>query len=230
VLQSLQTPQTESWSAGAYQYVWSTYGHSLLFSLELAAFVVAASLAIAVPAAYAFARHPFPGSAAFEQFAALPLAMPGVSIAVAIIIGYSAFRQNWMLLGAGQMLYAVPYALRVVTNTLRNLALRDLEDVARTLGARPRTRLRHVVAPLLVDPVVLASLLVFAISWGEFNVSFLLATPLQMPFAAALYGTYTSNSGAVAGAATALFLLGAVPLVVGLQLIDRRRFEFGQGA
>jgi putative spermidine/putrescine transport system permease protein len=78
--------------------------------------------------------------------------------------------------------------------------------------------------------VVLASLLVFAISWGEFNVSFLLATPLQMPFAAALYGTYTSNSGAVAGAATALFLLGAVPLVVGLQLIDRRRFEFGQGA
>jgi len=229
VLQAFRAPQAEQWSPGSFQYVIETYGGCLLFSLRLAAFVSLASLVIGVPAAYAFALHPFRGSAAIEQLAAVPLALPGVSVAIAVIVGYAQLRGNWLLLAGGQMLYTVPYAVRVVANTLRNVPLRTLEDVARTLGAHGMVRFRHVVAPLLVRPVVLASLIVFALSWGEFNVSFLLATPTQMPFAAALYGTYTSSSGAVSGAATAIFLAGALPLLVALQLLERRPFDFGQG-
>ena len=230
VLQSLRAPQAEQWSSGSFRYVIDTYGGSLLFSLRLAAFVVIASLVIGVPAAYAFVRYPFRGAASLEQLVAIPLALPGVSVAIAVIVGYAYLRGNWLLLAAGQMLYTVPYAVRVVANTMRNVPLRALEDVARTLGAHRRVRFRHVVAPLLVRPVVLASLIVFALSWGEFNVSFLLATPTQMPFAAALYGTYTSSSAAVSGAATAIFLTGALPLLVALQLLERRPFDFGQGA
>jgi putative spermidine/putrescine transport system permease protein len=229
ILEAFRAPQAEPWSPGAFHYVIDTYGSSLLFSMRLASFVTLASLLIGVPAAYAFVRYPFPGSAALEQLAAIPLALPGVSVAIAVIVGYAQWRGNWLLLAAGQMLYTVPYAVRVVANTLRNVPLRALEDVARALGAHAATRLRHVVAPLLVRPVVLAALIVFALSWGEFNVSFLLATPTQMPFAAALYGTYTANSAAVSGAATAVFLTGALPLLVALQLLERRPFDFGQG-
>ncbi|HEY8713355.1 MAG TPA: ABC transporter permease subunit [Thermoanaerobaculia bacterium] len=230
VLQSVRASQAEEWSSGPYRYVIETYGGSLLFSLRLAAFVVFASLLIAVPAAYGFVRYPFPGSSTLEQLVAIPLALPGVSVAIAVIVGYASLRGNWLLLAAGQMLYTVPYAVRVVANTMRNVPLRALEDVARTLGAHGRSRFRHVIAPLLVRPMVLASLIVFALSWGEFNVSFLLATPTQMPFAAALYGTYTSNSAAVSGAATAIFLTGALPLLMALQMLERRPFDFGQGA
>jgi putative spermidine/putrescine transport system permease protein len=229
VLQAFGAPRAEQWSPGAFRYILETYGSSLLFSMRLASFVALASLAIGVPAAYAFVRYPFPGSGALEQLAAVPLALPGVSVAIAVIVGYAELRGNWLLLAAAQMLYTVPYAVRVVANTLRNIPLRALEDVARALGAHAVTRLRHVTAPLLVRPVVLASLIVFALSWGEFNVSFLLATPTQMPFAAALYGTYTSSSAAVSGAATAIFLAGALPLLVALQLLERRPFDFGQG-
>lgn len=229
VMQSFRSPQAEQWTSGSYRYVLDTYGSSLTFSLRLAVCVVLALLLIAVPAAYAFVRHPFPGSSSLERLAAIPLALPGVSMAIGVMIGYANLRGNWLLLAAGQMLYTVPYAVRILTNTLRNLPLRDLENVARTLGAHAMARVRYVLLPLLVRPVVLASLMVFALSWGEFNISFLLATPQQLPFAAALYGTYTSNSGAVSGAATAIFLLGALPLLLALQLLERRPFDFGQG-
>lgn len=230
VLQSLHAAPGEQWSLGPYHYVLETYGSSLLFSLRMAAFVVIASLALAMPAAYGFVRHPFRGSRTVELLVGTPLALPGVAVAVAVIIGYSRARGSWLLLAAGQMLYTVPYAARVIANTLRNVPMEELEDAARTLGAHAVTRLRHVILPLLLRPLMLAALIVFALSWGEFNVSFLLATPTQLPYSAALYGMYTANSGAVSGAATAIFLLGALPLLVALQFTERHTRSVGQSA
>jgi ABC-type spermidine/putrescine transport system permease subunit II len=59
-----------------------------------------------------------------------------------------------------------------------------------------------------------ATLIALAISWGEFNVTFLLATPSSGTFPTALYLTYTTNSFPVAAAATTLLLAGLVPLVL----------------
>lgn len=222
IAQSFAAPQSEEWSGNAYGYVLATYGGALLFSVRLAVSVVAATLLVAVPAAYAFARHPFPGSAFLEQLAMLPLTLPGITVAVALIATYGAFRGSAVVLACGQMLYTIPYVITVVTTSLRTLSLDELDAAARTLGAGSWPRFRRITLPLLGHPLMLASLIAFAISWGEFNVSFLLATPLQMPFSAALYGTYTSNSIAVAGAATAIFIAGALPFLAGLQFVGDR--------
>ncbi|HXI14384.1 MAG TPA: ABC transporter permease subunit [Thermoanaerobaculia bacterium] len=229
VSHSFRAPESEQWSGSSYEYVMTTYGNSLSFSLRLALFVVIASLVIAMPAAIAFARFPFRFSSVIEELIMTPLSLPGISIAIAVIIGYNSLRGNWLLLAMAQMLYTIPYVVRILGNSLRLLPLDELEDAARTLGAGRYLRYRHVIAPLIVHPTVLASLIVFAISWGEFNVSFLLATPTQLTFPAALFATYTSNSLSVAGAATAIFILGAVPFFVAFQLLERRPFEGGQG-
>ena len=68
--------------------------------------------------------------------------------------------------------------------------------------------------------MIAGSLMVFAVSWGEFNVSYLLNTPLHQTYPAALYATYTSNSFQVAGAATTIFLGGIVPALLAIQLLD----------
>ena len=52
------------------------------------------------------------------------------------------------------------------------------------------------------------------LSLGEFNVTFLLATPARGTFPTALYLTYTNNSFPVAAAATAIFLGTLLPLVL----------------
>jgi putative spermidine/putrescine transport system permease protein len=209
-----------SLQARAYTKVIAAYGGALLFSLELATAVVAATLVLAVPAAYAFARYPLPR--ALEQFAMLPLTIPGVTVAVALIAAFGAFRGGPLVLACGQMLYTIPYVVGVMTASLRTRSIDELDDAARTLGATSGQRLRHITLPLLRHPLMLAAMIAFAISWGEFNVTYLLATPLQMPFSAALFTAYTSESLPVAGAATAIFILGALPFLAGVQFVRER--------
>lgn len=229
IAQSFHDPASESWSGGAYAYVFATYGEALKTSVTLAAIVVLLSIAIAAPAAYAFARVPFNGARVIEAVAMTPLALPGVAVAIGVMIGFSLWRSHLLLLAAAQMLYTVPYVIRIVANALRAAQLDELHAAAQTLGAGSVKRFLRITFPALRHPLLLAALVVFAISWGEFNVAFLLATPTQTPFPAALYATYTSNSGAVSGAATAIFVAGALPFLLTLQLLEGRTFERGQG-
>lgn len=53
----------------------------------------------------------------------------------------------------------------------------ELENSARTLGASPWQRLRHVTLPLLTPPVAAVSVLVFAFAAGSYEVPFLLGRP-----------------------------------------------------
>ncbi len=115
--------------------------------------------------------------------------------------------------------------MRVVTNALRSFDLEKLEGVAQSLGANRWQRSLFVILPNLRHSIIVGSLLVFAISWGEFNVSFLLNTPLHQTYPAALYATYTANSFAVSSAATTIFLAVIIPVLLALQWIGGREFN-----
>ena len=112
--------------------------------------------------------------------------------------------------------------VRSVTSTLRSYDHAALERAARSLGAGFWQTCWHVTLPNLRHALVVGSLLVFAVSFGEFNVSFLLNTPLYQGFPAALYATYTTNSFQVSSAATTLFLLVIVPVLLVIQAIGGR--------
>jgi putative spermidine/putrescine transport system permease protein len=225
---SFDEPGSEAWATGAYSYVLQTYGATLLVSLRLALLVVSGSLLLGAPAAYALVRHRFPGIGIVEWLATTPLSLPGVTIALAVIVAHAQFRGSLLLLAGAQMLYTTPYVVRIVAGAMRLVPLREYDLAARTLGASTSTRFRRVTLPLLMQPLGMAALVVFAISWGEFNVAFLLATPEQTPFPAALYATSTGSSSAVSGAATAIFIAGALPFLLALQWFERSGGEYAQ--
>ena len=225
---SFDEPGSEAWTSGAYAYVLQTYGHTLLISLRLALLVVSGSLLLGAPAAYAIVRHRFAGASVVEWLATMPLSLPGVTIALAVIVAHAQFRGSLLLLAGAQMLYTVPYVVRIVSGAMRLMPLREYDLAARTLGATAPARFIRVTLPLLMQPLGMAALVVFAISWGEFNVAFLLATPEQTPFAAALYATFTGSSSAVSGAATAIFIAGALPFLFALQWFERSGGEYAQ--
>lgn len=222
---------TERWAgdAGAsiisvhwFRYVWDLYHGSLGFSVQLALLSTILCLVIGVPGAYAIARSTSRTGRLLEAVTMLPLSLPGIALSIALIQAYAPFRGSWGLILCGHLLYTLPFMIRINLSALRSFDLAQLELCASGLGATLWQRFTLVVLPNLRPAMISGSLSVFAVSWGEFNVSFLLNTPLHQTYPAALYATYTSNSFQVASAATCIFLCGIIPLLLMIQLLDGR--------
>ncbi len=212
-------------TSSLFTYVLDVWGGALIRSAEVVGAVVPLALLIGAPAAWAFRRRPFPGSRLLEAAALVPLAVPGVALAFALIQTAGGFPRFWLLV-AGHLAYTVPLVVKSVGNAVDTFDPR-LEAAAGTLGAGPWETAARVTLPLLLPALVLSSLLVFAVSWGEFNVSFLLATPRIQTFPAGLYATYTTNSFPVAAAATLIFLAPVVPVLIAIQAFGGREFHRG---
>ncbi len=200
----------------AFRYILENYGDWALFSLELALACVVVCLLVAVAAGYTLVLHPFPGSALVEELVALPLSIPGITLSMGLLATYGELRGPLLVL-AGHLLYTIPFMVRVVTATLRSFDVVRLETTARSLGASFWQRLFLVVLPNLRHAMMTGALLVFAVSWGEFNVSFLLNRGRPQTFPAVLYDTYTNQSIQISSAATTIFLIIVIPAVIAIQ-------------
>jgi len=77
---------------------------------------------------------------------------------------------------------ATPFTGVIVLAVLQSIG-EDYEDLARTLGANAWQRFRYVVLPLIMPGVLRASILVFAFTFGAFEVPWLLgaAFPNALP-------------------------------------------------
>ncbi|MDP9457385.1 MAG: ABC transporter permease subunit [Actinomycetota bacterium] len=85
----------------------------------------------------------------------------------------------------------VPFIALVVLAGLRGVAA-ELEDVARTLGANAWQRFWYVVFPVIAPGIVAASLIVFAFTFGAFEVPFLLGRSYPTILPVMAYDEYRS--------------------------------------
>ncbi|MBI1384243.1 MAG: ABC transporter permease subunit [Rhizobiales bacterium] len=214
-----------------YQYVFEVYGHTLLLSLQLAVLCIAFTIVLGVSGGYALVRYDFPGKSLVEELILIPLSLPGISIAVALIGTYGMIRGSSLIILMGHLLYTLPFMLQSVTNTLRSYNYFELERAAAVTGANGWQRVWYVLLPNLRHAIIVGSLLVFTISLGEFNASFLLTTPTTLTLPAALYDSYTNDSFQVSSAATSVFILIVVPVLLAIQLVGGKEMrDVGQAA
>ena len=69
---------------------------------------------------------------------------------------------------------------------------RDFEDLARTLGAGWWQRFRHVTLPFIMPGVMATSIIVFAFSFGSYEVPYLLGQPYPAVLPVMAYLKYTN--------------------------------------
>lgn len=103
----------------------------------------------------------------------------------------------------------------------------DLEDAARALGAGWWQRLRHIVLPALAPALGAASVLVFAFTFGSYEVPFLLGRPFPATLPVVAYKQFrdpdlNARPLAMAIAVLTVLLVGACALIY-LRLADRLR-------
>jgi putative spermidine/putrescine transport system permease protein len=108
--------------------------------------------------------------------------------------------------------------VRTVAAAFRRHELIALEEAASTLGASFAQRFMGVLVPAVFPAIVSGALMVFTLSIGEFNLTWMLHTPLTRTLPVGLADSYASMRIEIGSAYTLLFLVVVLPLLWLLQL------------
>ncbi len=204
--------------------VWELYADTIYLSLVISVACLASTVLIGVPAAYVLAKKQGRVTRMIEEFLTLPLAIPGLAIALALIITYGGFRDfrtSWAFILVGHFLYTLPFMVRAVLAVLSSTDFRTLEEGAASLGANFWQRFFGVVLPNCRSGILAGALMVVTLSMGEFNLTWMLHTPLTKTLPVGLADSYASMRLEVGSAYTVVFLVMIIPLLLALQLYGK---------
>jgi putative spermidine/putrescine transport system permease protein len=201
--------------------VWELYAGTILLSFLVAFATLAITLVAGVPAAYALHVRGGRLSRIVEEIITLPLAIPGLAIALALLLAYGGFgdfRRSWLFILVGHVVFTMPFMVRSVMAVFATIDIKTLDEGAASLGASPWRRFRDVIVPNAVPGILAGSLMVVTLSLGEFNLTWMLHTPLTKTLPIGLADSYASMRLEVASAYTLVFFIMIIPLLVAMQL------------
>ena len=176
------TPQ--SVTLGNFHFVLLDYAatrRAFLNSATLSASAAMLLVILSVPLGYSLVMRRAAVLRAVSFAAELPYALPGVVLAIAMILcllrplpllGFSLYSTIWIILVAYLSRFLL-LALRPVTNALQQVDP-SLDEAARISGARFTRRLATVILPLIAPSAVAGGMLVFLTAFNELTVSALL--------------------------------------------------------
>lgn len=204
--------------------VWALYGSTVWRSALLALACVVVGLLIGVPAAWALARNTSRAARVFEELLTLPVAVPGLATALALILAYGqlrGFRQSFAFILVGHVVFTLPFVVRTVSAAFARDDMQSLDEAARSLGASFPQRFLGVLIPAVAPSILAASLMVFTLSVGEFNLTWMLQTPLTRTLPVGLADSYASMRIEIGSAYTLVFFIVILPMLWGMQALAR---------
>src|SRR4051795_3272316 len=125
--------------------VWDLYAGTILLSFVVAFATLAVTLVVGVPAAYALHVRGGRLSRMIEEIITLPLAIPGLAIALAMLLTYGRFgdfRRSWLFILAGHVIFTMPFMVRSVMAIFAAIDVKTLDEGAASLGASAWQRFR----------------------------------------------------------------------------------------
>ena len=201
--------------------VWDVYADTILLSFVIAFATLAVTLVVGVPAAYALHLRGGRLSRLVEEIITLPLAIPGLAIALGLLLAYGSFggfRRSWLFILSGHVVFTMPFMVRSVMAVFSTIDIKTLDEGAASLGAKPWRRFRDVIVPNAMPGILAGALMVVTLSLGEFNITWMLHTPLTKTLPIGLADAYASMRLEVASAYTLIFFVMIVPLLVAMQM------------
>jgi molybdate transport system permease protein len=210
----------------------------LKLSLLIALVATALVALIGVPLAYVMARRPFRGRSAIEAILVVPLVLPPTVVGYLILMmlgrrspigsvldrwfGYSVVF-NWHGAVVASAVVSLPLLYLPARAAFAGIE-RELEDIARLMGAGPLGVFWHVSLPLARRGIASGLLLAFARALGEFGATVMVMgdLPGKQTLPISIYNDYVA--GDLRAAAPAVAALTAVSLAV-IVLYNRSIFS-----
>lgn len=160
----------------------------LVVTVQVALAVVALSVLIGVPSAYALARRDFPGKKLLTVLFLLPILLPPMTYGIPLATVLYKFELAGSTIGViiANLVPSVPFVVLTMTPFIEQIDPR-IEAAARMCGASTAAVFTRVLTPLLIPGMLAASILVLVRTVGMFELTFLTAGPGSQTLVVSLY-------------------------------------------
>jgi spermidine/putrescine transport system permease protein len=184
--------------------------------------------------AMALERYRFRGRTATDGLLYLPIVIPEIVMAVALL-AFSAFvfeiisnltgqpiRRNLTTVIIAHIAFSVSFVVVLVRTSLKNFD-RRLEEAAADLGATPWRTFWRITFPLILPGIIGGALLAFTLSLDDFIISLFLSGPGTSLLPVEVYNKVRRAVTPEINAISTLMLVLSITLVVLSQAVQRRR-------
>jgi len=195
-------------------------------TLLLALLSTAISTVLGTLLGYGLARYHFPGRKFATRSIYLPVFVPDIVMAVALLLFYSLLRGWFQFFELGlftmvlaHVTFQIPFVSILVRSRLADLDP-TIEEAARDLGANAWQTFRHVTLPMMFPGVVAGALLAFTLSLDDFVVSFFTSGPGSTTLPILIYSSVKRGVTPLINALSTLLLLASIVGTVSVMLFQ----------
>jgi thiamine transport system permease protein len=163
--------------------VWGEYWQSLILSYFLGAAVTILNLIIGLPMAILIARKRLGtlASNVFDLLVNVPLIVPSIALGVSLKFFWKQnfpFIPETLLLIFAHLAITYPYFVRSASAAVERISV-EMEEAARTLGAKPLGVFRTIIFPLTKYSILSGAIIVFTRSLSETGATVAVASTLR---------------------------------------------------
>ncbi|HQZ12461.1 MAG TPA: carbohydrate ABC transporter permease [Devosia sp.] len=198
---------------------------NLQITLFYAVTTVVLTLALALPAAYAFDRFEFPFRKVLLLLvvASIPLSLGAAALLIPNYIYFTrlGITNAWFTLPLIYTANQLPMAIWIIKGTLEGVP-RELDEAALIDGSGRLGILLRIILPLVRPALGAAGVLAFVGAWNEFVASSVMVdNPALRPVQPAIYN-FIGYFGREWGPLTAAAMLGIIPILIIFVVLGRQ--------
>jgi spermidine/putrescine transport system permease protein len=185
---------------------------------------------------FGLSRFRFPGKKLFSFLMYIPVVIPDIVMAVAMLMFYAMVRDKLGLFSLGMttmvishVTFQIPFVAIVVRSRLVGMDP-AIEEAAHDLGATAWQTFWHVTFPAIVPAVVAGGMLAFTLSLDDFVVSFFTTGPGSTTLPILIYSSVKRGVTPDINALSTLIVLVSVVATVAVTLLQRPRRTQGESS
>ena len=224
-----------TYTLGHYAEIFFQTPHFVKNTLLYCSLAAGIDVALGALIAFLLIRGKIPGKGLLDMMATLPLAIPGVVLAIGYLRVFHALdipglggplTSSWLILVVAYAARRLPYTLRSCYASMQQIHA-SYEEAAMNLGANRRRTFFKVVLPMMTSGIVAGGIVSFVTSSVELSSTMMLVPKNE--YGPLSFGIYVYMQSAVGrGPGAALGVVAIVLVAGGLYLVNRV-FRDGSG-
>ncbi len=213
---------------------------AIVNSLMYSSAAIMIMILVGASIAYVVARRDIPGRSLLDVFATVPVAVPGIALAVGYFLFFSRnFRGTFLdpltdpalLLIFAYSVRRLPFTSRAIFAGLQQIDV-SLEEASLNIGAKRSTTFLRIVLPMIVSNIVGGGILSFVYSMSEVSTSSTLGAlredrmPITFFISQIVYGVAAVGAVSIGAALCVLLMSIQILAMVISNLILKQRVAF----